>query len=175
MENYKNFCILVFITVTIVWVKSTVQANNELCYICDGSIANTYNSSNNISKSEYNLENINSSDLQTCYRHGAYSVFCYPIPKKKTQKNAPGQDCKTHLSIMPPKATQDKCDVKILDKTGKLQDKLTIHQNLSITSTNGSWYVLPKKDNSNLYYTIAKRNPSKLQFEGKKLQLRFIM
>ena len=154
MEKYIIRCILVYITVTIVLVKSVVQTENELCYICDTSLKNTYDSSNKISENEYSIENLNSSDYQTCYKHGAYSVFCYPIPKKRAQKNTPGQDCKSHLSIMPPKATKDKCDVKILDKNGKLQDKLTIHQNLSITSSNGSWYTLPKKDHTSLYYTI---------------------
>ena len=140
---------------------------NDLCYICDDSVANTLNISASLSKSQYNLENFYQNEHNSCYKHGAYSVFCYPIPKNSFNKNYLGQDCKTHLSIMPPKKTKDKCNVRILDNNNKLQDILTIYQNLTITSTNSSWYALPKKDASNLYYTIVKRNPSRQKFEGK--------
>ena len=139
----------------------------DLCYICDDSVANTLNISASLSKSQYNLDNFYQNEHNSCYKHGAYSVFCYPIPKNSFDKDYLGQDCKTHLSIMPPKKTKDKCDVHILDNNNKLQDILTIYQNLTITSTNSSWYALPKKDASNLYYTIVKRNPSRQKFEGK--------
>ena len=70
---------------------------------------------------------------------------------------------------MPPKNTRDKCDVRILDNNGTVQDILTIYRNLTITTTNASWYALPKNDANNLQYTIVKRIPSQQKFEGKPL------
>ena len=166
----KTYSLIIFwATLSCTLGKSRETTGNDLCYICDESVANTLNISANISKSQYNLENFDRNDHNSCYKHGAYSVFCYPIPKNSFSKDDPGQDCKTHISIMPPKKTKDKCDVQILDNNGTLQDILTIYQNLTITSTNASWYALPKNDANNFQYTIVKRNPSQQKFEGKPL------
>ena len=169
MKNYKRIDLFITILIASVQAKSFIETN--LCHICDDPISNTFNSSNEMNKNQYNLKSLNANDHSTCYKHGAYSVFCYPIPKKDSEKEDPGQDCYTYLSIMPPKVTDKNCNVKILDNDGSLQDTLTIYKNLSITTTNGSWYVRPKKDTSNLHYTIVKRNPSKHKFEGKKFFL----
>ena len=166
MRNYKRIDLFITILIASVEAKSFIETN--LCHICDDSITNTFNTSNEINKNQYNLKSLNTND-RICYKHGAYSVFCYPSPKKNSKKEDPGQDCYTYLSIMPPKASDKKCNVQILDNIGSLQDTLTIYKNLSITSTNASWYALPKKDSSNLHYAIVKRNPSKYKFEGKEL------
>ena len=168
MRNYKRIDLFITILIASVKAKPFIEAN--LCHICDDSIANTFNSSYEINKNQYNLKSLNTND-RICYKHGAYSVFCYPSPEKNSKKEDPGQDCYTYLSIMPPKASDKKCNVQILDNIGSLQDTLTIYKNLSITTTNGSWYAVPKKDTSNLHYTIVKRNPSKHKFEGKKFFL----
>ena len=166
----KTYSLIIFLaTFSYSLGKSKETTGNDLCYICDESVENTLNTSANISKSKYNLENFVKNDHNSCYKHGAYSVFCYPIPKNSFSKEDPGQDCKTHLSIMPPKKTRDKCDVRILDNNGTVQDILTIYQNLTITTTNASWYALPKNDANNFQYTIVKRNPSQQKFEGKPL------
>ena len=167
MRNYKRINLLITILIASVTAKSFIETNP--CHICDDSITNTFNISNEINKNQYNLQSLNTNDQKICYEHGAYSVFCYPITKKNSKKEDPGQDCYSYLSILPPKATDRNCNVKILDNNGSLQDTLTIYKNLSITSTNASWYALPKKDSSNLHYAIVKRNPSKYKFEGKEL------
>ena len=168
-NTFIFFLILLKMAVGII-AKSIESSTNVLCYVCDESLSITFKSTINKTKSDFEFkDDLALSGARPCYRHGAYSVFCYPTYGKKDEN--PGQDCQTHLSILPPPKTKESCQVQIYDNAKKLQDILTISKNGSIASTNGSWYALPKLDQTTLNYAIIKRNPSKTNFEGRYLIL----
>lgn len=147
----------------------------DFCYICDGSLNTTFGLFPNINSDDFDFEqDVKDNKRRACWKHGIHDLFCVPAPKLRKNKevservkNDPKEECKTFISIMPPLKKTESCKVNIKDNHGKLEDVLIISKNGSITSSNRSWYALPKTQKKDLKYTLIKRIPSKKDFEGK--------
>ena len=156
------------------FIENTKGNSIDLCYICDRSLNTTFDLLSNINESDYIVQsNLIDFKRQGCWEHGVYDLFCLPTSTKNEEnalkgiENDRGHECKTFISIMPPRKEQASCNVNIFENNGKLEDVLTITKNGSIKSTNNSWYPLSKSDREDLKYTLVKRIPSKKSFEGK--------
>ena len=169
---HELWIILFCLSMLSVSVQSELIRKTDLCYICDTTLAKTYNSSSEIDQSHYHsaTHSVNTTS-RNCYKHGTYGVFCYPSRTKPSNVlTYSTQGCESHFSIMPPRKNETNCHVNILDNQGSLQDVLTITTNGSATSTNNTWYTRSRRVNdiTNRYYAIFRNIPSQQEFEGRK-------
>ena len=169
--SHELWIILLCLSMLAVSIQSELIRQTDLCYICDTTLAKTYNSSSEIDQSHYHSAHSVNTTLRNCYKYGTYDVFCHPSRTKPSKVLTYSvQGCESHFSIMPPRKNETNCHVNILDNQGSLQDVLTITTNGSATSTNNTWYIRSGgvNDISNRNYAIFRNIPSQLEFEGRK-------
>ena len=56
-------------------------ASIDLCYICDGSLNNTFGLFPNINSEDFDFEqDVIENKRRACWKHGIHDLFCVPAP-----------------------------------------------------------------------------------------------